>query len=122
MSVIDDLGMPNMNQVEVPQSFMALFVTAGRLKPNVSLEVVVSRYEICEDMACMLTEHAQTILSNLDLTEEVVLLRCHEGLLSGESAFTEQESGWIVYRLAELLSWTPPEFGEVGSSYSRQTP
>jgi hypothetical protein len=121
MSTIDDLGMPNMNQVEIPQSFMALFVTAGRLKPDASLEVVVNRYEICEDMACMLTEHAQTILSNLCLTEDDVLIRCHEGLLSGDAAFTEQESGWIICRLAELLSWTIPEFGEARSSYSRQT-
>ena len=43
MSTMDDLGMPNMNQVEIPQSFMALFVTAGRLKPDASLEVVVNR-------------------------------------------------------------------------------
>ena len=113
--------MPNMNQIEIPQSFMALFVTAGRLKPSASLEVVVGRYELCEDMACMLTEHAQTMLSNLSLTEEDVLLRCHEGLMAGASAFTEQESDWVIRRLAELLAWTPPEFGEVDSPSPRRT-
>lgn len=42
--------MPDMNQTEIPQSFMALFVVAGRLKSSASLEVVVGRYELCEDM------------------------------------------------------------------------
>ncbi len=34
--------MPDMNQIEIPQSFMALFVIAGRLKLNAALEIVVS--------------------------------------------------------------------------------
>ena len=100
---------------------MALFLTADRLKPSASLEVVVGRYELCEDMACMLTEHAQTMLSSLSLTEEDVLLRCHEGLMAGASAFTEQESDWVIRRLAELLAWIPPEFGEVASPSPRRT-
>ena len=113
--------MPDMNQIEIPQSFIALFVTAGRLNPGASLEVVVGRYELCEDMACILTEHAQTMLSSSSLTEEDVLLRCHEGLMAGASVFTEQESDWVIRRLAELLTWTPPEFWEVDSPYPRRT-
>ncbi|MCX7169062.1 MAG: ATPase with chaperone activity [Proteobacteria bacterium] len=113
--------MPDMNQIEIPQSFMALFVAAGRLKPSASLEVVAGRYELCEDMACMLTEHAQTMLSNSSLTEEDVLLRCHDGLMAVASVFTEQESDWVIRRLAELLAWTPPEFGEVASPSPRRT-
>lgn len=112
--------MSDMNQIEIPRSFMALFITAGHLKPNASLEVVVGRYELCEDMACMLTEHAQTILSSLNLTKENVLLRCHEGLMAGTATFTEQESDWVICRLAELLAWTPPVFGEVDSPYPRR--
>ena len=113
--------MPNMNQIEIPQSFMALFLTADRLKPSASLEVVVGRYELCEDMACMLTEHAQTMLFNLSLTEEDVLRRCHAGLMAGASVVTEQESDWVIRRLAELLAWTSPEFGEVDSPSPRRT-
>jgi hypothetical protein len=97
-----------MNQIEIPQSFMTLFVTPGRLKSNASLEVVVSRYELCEDMACMLTEHAQTMLFNLSLLEEDVLKCCRQRLKTDASAFTEQESDWVIRRLAELLAWTPP--------------
>ena len=114
--------MPDMNQIEIPQSFMALFVAAGRLKPSASLEVVVGRYELCEDMACMLTEHAQTMLSNLSLTEEDVLLRCHDGLMAGASAFTKQEADWVIRRLAELLAWMPAELGDVNSPCPRRTP
>jgi len=113
--------MPDMNQIEIPQSFMALFVSAGRLNPSASLKVVVGRYELCEDMACMLAEHAQAMLSSLSLTEENVLLRCHEGLMAGASAFTEQESDWVIRRLAELLAWAPPEFGEGDSPSPRRT-
>jgi hypothetical protein len=69
----------------------------------------------------MLTEHAQTMLSNLSLTEEDVLLRCHDGLMAGASVFTEQESDWVIRRLAELLAWAPPEFGEVDSPSPRRT-
>lgn len=111
-----------MNQIEIPPSFMALFVTAGRLKPNASLEVIiVGRYELCEDMACMLAEHAQTIFSNLSPTKNDILLRCHEGLMAGAAALTEQESDWVICRLAELLAWAPPEFGKVDSPYPRRT-
>ncbi len=107
--------MPDMNQIEIPQSFIALFVTAGRLKPGASLEVVAGRYELCEDMACMLAEQAPTMRSSSSLTEEDVLLRCHDGLMAGASSFTGQESDWVIRRLAELLAWTPPAFGEPNS-------
>lgn len=60
----------------------------------------------------MLAEQAQTMRSRSSLTEENVLLRCREGLMAGTSAFTKQEADWVVRRLAELLTWTPPELGE----------
>lgn len=101
--------MPNDNQTLIPQSFMALFLTPGRTKPNASQEAVTSRYGLCEDMACMLTEHAQTIQFSLNLTEEDVLARCHQGLMTDAALFSEPESDWIVRRLAELLSWTAPQ-------------
>ena len=113
--------MRDMNQIDIPQSFTALYVTAGHPKPSASLEVVLVRYELYKDKACMVTEHAQTMLSNLSLTEEDVLPRCCDGLMAGASAFTEQESDWVIRRLAELLAWTPPEFGEVDSPSPRRT-
>ena len=102
-------------------NMLGWMLAGGRLKPNASLEVVVGRYELCEDMACMLTEHAQTMLSSSNLTEEDVLLRCHEGLMAGAPVFTAQESEWVIRRLAELLAWTPLELGEAASPYSGRT-
>ena len=114
--------MPDMNQIEIPQSFIALFVTAGRLKPNASLELVVGRYELCEDMACMLAEQAQTMRSSSSLAAGDVLLRCHDGLMAGASPFTKPEADWVIRRLAELLAWTPAELGDVDSPCPRRTP
>lgn len=69
-------------------------------------------YERCEGMACMLTEHAQTMAFKEDFSERKVLVRCHQGLLADGSTFTERESDWIIRRLAELLEWTPPDAGD----------
>lgn len=104
--------MPVDNQIEIPQSFMAIYVTPGHSRPNATQEVVLARYEQCEDMACMLTEHAQTLAFKENFTEQEVLVRCHRGLLADASDFTENESEWVILRLAELLGWTPPRFGD----------
>jgi hypothetical protein len=102
-------------------NMLGWMLAGGRIKPSASLEVVVGRYELCEDMACMLTEHAQTMLSSSNLTEEDVLLRCHEWLMAGAPVFTAQESEWVIRRLAELLAWTPLELGDAASPYSGRT-
>ena len=96
------------NQIEIPQSFMAMYLSPGRSRPNATQELVLARYELCEDMACLLTEHAQTLAFKENFTEQEVLVRCHQGLLADASGFTENESEWVILRLAELLEWTPP--------------
>jgi hypothetical protein len=98
------------NQIEPPQSFMAMYITPGRDRPNAPQEVVLARYEHCEDMACVLTEHAQTLVFKDNFTEPEVLTRCHQGLLDDASDFNEKESRWVICRLAELLGWEPPTF------------
>ena len=101
-------------QIEIPQSFMALYVDPGRHKPNASREVVAARYELCEDMASMLTEHAADMSFRLDITEAEVLRRCLQGLKSDAAAVTAGEAQWVIRRLAELLGWTPPDFADAG--------
>ncbi|MDO8944437.1 MAG: hypothetical protein Q7U75_14745 [Desulfobacterales bacterium] len=101
------------NQIEIPQSFMAMYVAPGRSRPNATQEVVLARYEQCEDMACMLVEHAQTLAFKENFTEQEVLARCQRGLLAEASDFSEKESVWVILRLAELLGWPPPESAEV---------
>ncbi len=102
--------MPIDNQIEPPQSFMAMYVKPGQTRPNAPQEVVLARYEQCEDMATLLAEQAQTIAFKENLSEKEVLERCHHGLLTESSDFTEKEAVWVTYRLAELLGWEPPDF------------
>ena len=101
--------MSNENQIEIPQSFVALFVKPGRLKPDATHEVVLGRYELCEDMACTLTEHAAVLAFKENLSGKEVLQRCHQGLLADALNFSEKESAWVIRRLAELLEWVPLE-------------
>ena len=96
------------NQIEIPQSFMAMYITPGRTTPNAPQAVVIARYEQCEDMATVLTEHAQTLAFKENFTEAEVLARCHEGLVAAPSDFSEKEADWVVHRLAELLDWDIP--------------
>ncbi len=99
------------NQIEIPQSFIALYVTPGRNRPNASREVVQARYEQCEDMAHVLVEHAQHWAFRDNLAEQEILARCLQGLLADASGFTAQESAWVIFRLAELMDWSAPGIG-----------
>ena len=58
----------------------------------------------------MLTEHARTKLFELGVAEEDVLEKVRQGLLARGSVVTEDEAGWDVCRLAELLDWPIPNF------------
>jgi hypothetical protein len=102
--------MPIDNQIEPPQSFIALFVKPGQTQPNRPQEVVLARYEQCEDMATILAEQAQTIAFKENLSEKEVLERCHRGLQAGDGHFNENEAAWVICRLAELLGWEITEF------------
>ena len=102
--------MPIDNQIEPPQSFMALYVKPGQTRPNAPQDVVLARYEQCEDMASVLTEHAQTLAFKENFSEAEVLAKCHKGLLNDASDFNENEAQWVIQRLAELLGWEQPNF------------
>ncbi len=98
------------NQIEPPQSFMVMYVKPGQTRPNAPQDVVLARYEQCEDMASVLTEHAQMLTFKENFSESEVLARCHQGLLNDASDFNENEARWVIQRLAELLGWEPPAF------------
>lgn len=93
------------NQIYIPESFMALFVAPGRSKPTASHAEVSARYELCEDMANMLTDTAQNMQFTLGVTEQDVLMQCLRGLQAEASVVSVPESVWVVQRLAELLNW-----------------
>ena len=96
------------NQILIPQSFIALYLDPGRTRPNAPREQIGGRYELCEDMACLLTEHAQTMVFEQGAGEAQVLQRCRQSLRGDATVFSEPEADWIISRLAELLGWPLP--------------
>jgi hypothetical protein len=101
-------AMSDESQIEIPPSFIALFVAPGRIKPSASRAEIQQRYEYCEDLATMLTETAQSRLWELGITERDVLERIREGLLAGQAGVNAAEAEWVTRRLAELLGWEGP--------------
>ena len=93
------------NQIEIPESFVALFVEPGRVKPNASRAAVGARYEFCEDLANHLFEYARAQHHDLGISEGDVLERVQLGLLQTASGVDAAEARWVVRRLAELEGW-----------------
>jgi hypothetical protein len=86
----------------------------GRSKPVASRFFIAQRYELCEDMANLLTQTAQELLHGLGITEADVLQRCYQGLAVDNSVLNAAEAEWVVRRLAELLQWPQPMALAVG--------
>ncbi len=96
------------NQAVIPRSFVELFVPAGASRPREPRAVIAERYELCEDMAQMLTAHAAAKLVELGVAESDVLQRVYGGLMADGSVLAVDEAGWVTCRLAELLDWPMP--------------
>jgi hypothetical protein len=92
-------------QIHIPPSFMALYLPPGKVKPTLGLREMAGRYELCEDLANLLTEKAANMQFTLGITEELVLSQCELGLLTEPSVVAPVEARWVVCRLAELLNW-----------------
>ena len=93
------------NQLEIPESFMALFIEPGRQRPNASRTAIGVRYEFCEDLANHLVEYARAQHHDLGITEGDVLDRVRLGLEQPDSGVDAAETRWVVRRLAELEGW-----------------
>jgi hypothetical protein len=96
------------DQIVIPASFIQLFVPEGRTRPAEPRELIARRYDLCEDMAQMLTETAREKHFGIGATEADVLERIHAGLAADATPVSAAEALWIVRRLAELLSWELP--------------
>jgi hypothetical protein len=94
------------SQIVVPQSFIDLYMEAGRIKPTAPRDEIAQRYELCEDLATALTETARTILWQHGVTEQDVLERVHAGLAAPQAGLSAAEAVWVTRRLAELLEWS----------------
>ncbi len=99
--------MSDENQIFVPPSFIALYLAPGQLKPRVAMAEIAQRYELCEDLAQLLTETASAQFHTLHVTESDVLGRCLSGLLGEGAVVTFDEAHWVIRRLAELMNWEP---------------
>jgi hypothetical protein len=91
------------DQIEIPASFIALYLPPGRLKPTLPRAELAARYELCEDMAQMLIDTARTMEFSLGITEADVLQRVGQGLRGEGAVVSPDEATWVVTRLAELL-------------------
>lgn len=100
--------MDDANQIQVPESFLALFAARGGYRLTEPMAHVRERYELCEDLAQMLTEQARLTQFQLGITEQDVLEKMLQALLQEGSPVTPREAHWVVRRLAELLDWPLP--------------
>ncbi len=101
--------MDDSHQINLPESFMALYVPAGKIKPTLPWHELLARYELCEDLAQMLIEPTTTQQFQQDLPREAALARCMQGLRDSPGIVSMAEARWVVTRLAELLQWPAPE-------------
>jgi hypothetical protein len=104
--------MSDESQIEIPPSFLDLYCAPGGVKPSLPRAELAARYELCEDMAQMLTETARQMEFSLGITETDVLTRCLQGLRVEPAVVNRPESTWVVTRLAELLNWPAPRIDE----------
>lgn len=94
-------------QIDIPPSFFAVF-TDARQRLSEPIAVVRARYEVCEDLATHLVQHAQ-VLHHVEVpSEDEILRRIHAGLATTDAGVSGAEAQWIVRRLAELLGWQCP--------------
>ncbi len=104
-------SMPNSeSQIILPDSFVALFVAPGKVKPSEPYEVIAQRHELCEDMAQLLTEQARQLQWKLGIHESDVLERLHQAIGDGATGLGAAEAAWVIKRLAELLDWPWPSW------------
>src|SRR5437867_11910894 len=101
-------SMDDFNQIEVPPSFVALFTSPSGHRLLQPMAVVRERYELCEDVAQVLTEQASITLFKSGGTEREALEKIHGALASAEAPLQPAESDCVVKRLTELLDWQAP--------------
>ena len=100
--------MDDPNQIEVPPSFVALFAAPSGYKLTEPMGTVRVRYELCEDLAQMLSEQAAAAHFKSGGSEQDVLSGLRSAL-STDGPLQASEAGWVATRLAEILGWALPD-------------
>ena len=103
--------MSHSNQQFIPSSFTDLFKDPSRpyAKASEPFEVILERYDLCEDMAQMLFQPALNMMGSTNIVESDVIERTFKGLLVNPEIVNAAEAQWIVQRLCELLNWPMQE-------------
>ena len=101
--------MDDPNQIEVPPSFLALYTSAATHRLTQPMAEVRDRYELCEDLSQMLTEHASMQQGDDPASRRSALARTQLALEGEGSPVQPGEAEWVIHRLAELLGWERPE-------------
>ncbi len=96
------------HQIHIPSSFLALYADLRTRRLREPIGEVRARYEVCEDLATHLVEHARVLAHASAPSEDEVLRRILAGLRAPGSGVTEGEARWVATRLAELLGWDAP--------------
>lgn len=91
-------------QIEIPESYLALFKGPGQ-RLTAPAEVIFAGYDLCEDLAQMLSDKCRSVHQVDNVDERTVLERAHEGLVNPGSPVGEQQAIWVIRRTAELLDW-----------------
>lgn len=101
--------MDDLNQIEVPPSFLALYTSAATRRLTQPISEVRDRYELCEDLAQMMVEHPSMQQGDDAASQREVLARTQLALEGEASPVQRNEAMWVIRRLAELLGWEQPE-------------
>jgi len=100
--------MDDSNQIEVPPSFLALFTSPAGHRLMQPIAAIRDRYELCEDMAQLLTQEASTAWFKSGGPEHETLAKMKLALSAADSPLQANEPAWVVTRIAELLGWELP--------------
>jgi hypothetical protein len=97
------------NQILIPHSFIALFLSPGAQRPNQPRAWIAQRYELCEDLAQMLSDSAQEALVESGGGRPEMIARVRQALQADVSVVNAQEAAWVMQRWSELMGWPAPE-------------
>jgi hypothetical protein len=91
-------------QIAIPESYLALFKD-GRQRLTAPADVIFAGYDLCEDLAQMLSERCRALHQVEGIDERTVLQRAYDGLLNPDSPIGPAQSVWVTRRAGELLEW-----------------
>lgn len=91
------------SQIQVPDSFLALFRQGVSTRINEPRHHVLARYETCEDLAQGLAPQARALVADLGVTSLDVAEKVGAGLVHPSVGLSPEEAQWVVRRLQELL-------------------